>query len=406
METSVKRCRKCILPANAPNIRFDRHGICNYCDTYRRIEYQGEDALLELIDHHRGSSRCYDCIVNISGGRDSSYAILKISKNYGMKVLAVNYKNPYTHPLAAENIARIRDVLKVDLVQFQLRGNLHRTLLQSNLRAWYANPSAAMVPMVCLGCKLIWAEIMRLARQHGISMIISGGNLLEQVGFWRELLGVSRDARIHQFYSLYAVGLLREAARNFKYLNRKTLIHTIRGYCYANPNAPFVRLSGRGLARVDLFHFVPWDETEVVSRIEEELEWRSPPPPSGTWRFDCKIGQLKEYMYSLTLGMSEKEGFYSRMIREGLISREVALRRVARESRLDWEVVDDLLCQIGIDREQFEKHVIGRIQHRGTMHLQPAPSWVHPSQLEERSADFGEPIPHEPRRDSVHGISE
>jgi hypothetical protein len=183
---------------------------------------------------------------------------------------------------------------------------------------------------------------------------------MEQVGFKRELLGVRRDASIPRFYTLYAFGLLREVARNPAYFSAGSFSDMIRGYLYANPNAPFVRLFGRKLVKIDLFHYVPWNEEEVVSRISDELEWRSPPPASRTWRFDCRIGRLKDYMYMLTMGMTEKEGFYSRMIREGLMSREDALVRLEAESEPDWEAIDDLLSETGMDRSAMEMRIAER----------------------------------------------
>lgn len=361
MDNCARRCTECILPEKTPNISFDADGVCNYCRSYRGISYHGEDALLNILDLHRDSSRRYDCIVNVSGGRDSSYTILKVSKDYGMRVLAVNYENPYTHPTASENITKIEEILKVDLVRFRLEGSLHQDYFRRTLRAWCRHPSPAMVPVICLPCKLIWIQIMRLARDHGVRLIISGGNLLEQVGFKRELLGVSRDASIGRFYTFYATGLIREVARNPRYLSLKTLPNTVRGYLYANPNAPFVRLLGRRIHRIDLFHYLPWVEDEVLSRIRAELEWRSPSSPPGTWRFDCRIGRLKDHMYNLTLGMSEREGFYSRMIREGLISREDALVRISQEDVKDWGTIDALLSEIDTERSLFEREVTARM---------------------------------------------
>jgi hypothetical protein len=361
VESQTRRCTECILPDKTPHIRFDADGVCNYCRSYRGISYHGEDALLNILDLHRDSSRRYDCIVNVSGGRDSSYTILKMSKDYGMRVLAVNYENPYTHPTASENIAKIKEILKIDLVSFRLKGDLHQDYFHRTLRAWCRKPSPAMVPVICLPCKLIWIQIISLAREHSVGLVISGGNLLEQVGFKRELLGVSRDASISRFYTLYATGLIREVARNPRYLSPETLPNAVRGYLYANPNAPFVRLLGRRLRRIDLFHYLPWVEDEVLSRVRTELEWRSPSFPPGTWRFDCKIGRLKDYMYNLTLGMSEREGFYSRMIREGLISREDALARISQEDVKDCETIDALLSEIDTERSVFEREVAARM---------------------------------------------
>ncbi len=90
MRNSSKRCTKCVLPETTPKITFNENGVCNYCETYRRFELQGEEKLLKILDAHRNPRKKYECIVNVSGGRDSAYTLLKVSKDYGMKVRAVN----------------------------------------------------------------------------------------------------------------------------------------------------------------------------------------------------------------------------------------------------------------------------------------------------------------------------
>ena len=84
----MKRCSKCVLPETTPNISFDKEDICNYCHSYEKFRYEGETKLLELLNSQKRAGSKYDCILGISGGRDSSYALLKLVRDYRMKVLA------------------------------------------------------------------------------------------------------------------------------------------------------------------------------------------------------------------------------------------------------------------------------------------------------------------------------
>lgn len=70
-----RRCAKCVLPESAPATQFDDEGVCSQCRTHihKRISYKGESKLLEVLDSHRGTGNKYDCLIGISGGRDSSY---------------------------------------------------------------------------------------------------------------------------------------------------------------------------------------------------------------------------------------------------------------------------------------------------------------------------------------------
>lgn len=303
----------------------------------------------------KASNNEYDCIVNISGGRDSSFTILKIVKDYGLRVLAVNYANPFTHQLAVENIARIKNALGVRLISFSFKEGFHQRILKANLLALLKKPDPAMVPMVCISCKLIWKNILDIANANKIKLIISGGNLYEQTSFKRILLGGSPNQSVKNYYLRYVFGLTGHALRNFRFLRPDMLAPAIKGYFYSNPYSPMVRWKGRHINKIDLFHYLPWDENEVVSRIQNELGWRYPEDGSGSWRFDCQIGHLKNYLYLKMFGHTEKDDFYSHLIREGKIERTDALKRINDENRVNINELNQLLKSINLDSSVLDK---------------------------------------------------
>ena len=72
---NLKKCNKCILPETYPFIRFDEKGICNFCNAYEKQEFKGDAELLKVLDKHRSKDGQPDCLVGLSGGRDSSYGL-------------------------------------------------------------------------------------------------------------------------------------------------------------------------------------------------------------------------------------------------------------------------------------------------------------------------------------------
>ena len=83
-------CSKCVLPSTTPGIHFDENGVCNYCSSYEPMKVKGEEELIEILNGYRAQKNRYDCIICISGGRDSTYTLWKLVHDYGMNVLAVN----------------------------------------------------------------------------------------------------------------------------------------------------------------------------------------------------------------------------------------------------------------------------------------------------------------------------
>jgi len=78
-ESGLKRCAECILSENYPGITLNDESICNYCISYALMSYEGEFALKSLLDSHRGKGRKYDCIVPVSGGKNSAFVLYKAS---------------------------------------------------------------------------------------------------------------------------------------------------------------------------------------------------------------------------------------------------------------------------------------------------------------------------------------
>jgi hypothetical protein len=340
----MDRCSKCVLPATTPKITFDEQGVCNYCKTYQPFPYEGEEAFLKLLDSHRGNKR-YDCIANISGGRDSTYMILKLVKDYQMKVLAVNYDNPFTHPMAMENMKKLLRILNVDLVQFKLKNQIHERILRHNLKVWLKHPNPATVPLICIGCRLMWHEILRIARRHDIHLWVSGGNPLEYSSFKEVLLNIP-DGTTFRFSSPSTIpGLVLGALKHYRYLTPRYLLPTIESYLFTNPYAPGSKILGHGIDRVEFFHYMQWKEEEIIPRITSELDWVYP-ETEGTWRFGCKVGCLKDYLYMKTLGMTEKDDLYSKMVREGLMIREDALAELEKVNGLHMDVVNEFLDMV------------------------------------------------------------
>jgi hypothetical protein len=274
------RCTKCVLPDNVPNITFDENGVCNYCHTYQKFQYKGETELVKTLDAFRRPDSKYDCLIGLSGGRDSSYLLLKLVKDYGMKVLAVNYENPFTTPQAKKNIESVTETLNVDIVRFQDERGRHRKVCKDAVSAWFKRPSPALIPIVCIGCKPAWLGIYRAAKAHNIHCIASGGNPFEVISFKKELVGISRDEAPNRAFFKYIYSL-REILKNSAYLRPSIVLTLLKSYLLS-PYSIGLRLFWPNITWVEMFNYVEWNEQEILSRIKAELGWKSPPEIKST----------------------------------------------------------------------------------------------------------------------------
>jgi hypothetical protein len=82
--------------------------------------------------------------------------------------------------------------------------------------------------------------------------------------------------------------------------------------------------------------------------LKTELGWQLDPRSASTWRFDCRLSYLKNYLYRESLGFTEKDDGYSTMIRENMITREEALERIKVENIIPEDILIELLEDIGL----------------------------------------------------------
>ena len=211
-------------------------------------------------------------------------------------------------------------------------GDLPQKMFVNNLRAWSQKPSPAMIPMICAWCKPLNMGSLKIAKRNDIHLIVYGGNPFEDVYYKKELLGLSKDERPEATLTKGLFGMLKGVAENPAYFKPQFVPTMVKGYLFGDPYALGSRFVGRNLTWLDVFFYIEWNEREVISRITSELG-RDYPRESSTWRFDCKIGMWKKMMSLKTMGLTERDDFYFKMIREGLMTRDEATKIGRRKQR-------------------------------------------------------------------------
>ncbi len=100
---------------------------------------------------------------------------------------------------------------------------------------------------------------------------------------------------------------------------------------------------------VNMFRYIPWDEDTVVSTLIDEYDWELAQDTTQTWRIGDGTSPFYNFIYYNVAGFSENDNFYSNQIREGTISRDEALAKVAAMNRPRFEGIKWYCDTIGID---------------------------------------------------------
>jgi glutamine---fructose-6-phosphate transaminase (isomerizing) len=364
-QDALRRCTKCVLPETMPFIAFDGQGVCNYCRTYRAIPYKGEAALREVVAPFRRTDGEPECVIGISGGRDSLYALHYVKHVLGLNVVAYTYDWGMVTDLARRNISRICAQLGVEHILVSADIVRKRENIRKNVLAWLNRPHLGMIPIFMAGDKQYYYYLKKVREQLGVHLSILGENMLERTDFKTGFANITPYQDPNHVYTLPLIGKVklftfyaRQYVANPAYINT-SLVDTA-----------WASLSYYALGRdyCNVYTFVPWIEQEVTSTLLSTYGFELARDTRSTWRIGDGTAAFYNYIYYNVAGFTENETFRSNQIREGLLTRDKALDLVKTENQPRFESIKWYCDTIGIPFED----TIARIRAIG--HLRAATS--------------------------------
>jgi len=98
-----------------------------------------------------------------------------------------------------------------------------------------------------------------------------------------------------------------------------------------------------------LFDYISWNEEDVNKTLLENYQWEIAQDTSTTWRIGDGTAAFYNYIYYTVAGFTENDALRSNQIREGALTRDEALRKVAQENQPRWPSIQEYLTTIGVD---------------------------------------------------------
>ena len=362
---AMRRCTKCILPETFPGIRFDKDGVCNYCLNYELVKVLGQEELERVLSRYKNKGKEYDCIVPISGGRDSTFVLHQVVKKYKMRALALTVDSGFIMPEGIRNIKRVMEILNVPHVWLrdEKRIKTAKRNVKIKFHGWLKKPSInTIVPVLNSGDKTMNLRISNYAKQNKIPVVIGGntvGNSRFEAEHWKTgFLGVFPDN--NDKYSvcdrmklllLFGLEYFRNSY-NFKPSIFNEYVKGIAVYFFESLFKP------KGVDSLGFFDYIYWNEKDILSTIYNELDWKSASDATTTWRIDDAAYPLMNYIYYKLVGFTEHDEMYSKMIRECQISRDEALARCLADHESRWIHGPRLLSsleELEVTKEQVDE---------------------------------------------------
>ena len=358
-QNNLVRCNKCILPETYPGINFDSLGICNFCYSYRNQKFLGKEKLEKFLLTYKKKNG-NDCIVGLSGGRDSCYALYYLKEVMGMNPVAYTYDWGLTTEKSRRNQSIICEKLGVEHIIRSADLEKKRRYVRKNVNAWLNRPHLGMVPLFMAGDKDFFEFGRSLSQDMNIDLTVMGsGHQMEQREFMVGFTGLTQPT-LHDnpdFYHHPSSIKIRLAAwyclqylKNPQYIN-ESFYDSVRSYIIS-----FFKRTDNFLY---LFRYIPWNEREIEEILFEKygLE-KDSKYGENQWRMGDGQTAFNNFIYYHIAGLTEYDTFRSHQVREGLISREEAMALVKEENKPKYQSIKEFCDTIGLSFEETIRRIL------------------------------------------------
>ena len=249
-------CSRCVMDKTAGNITFDGDGVCNYCTNFflkeiscRQQTGNRQQALDEFVEQvkREGRGKKYDCVIGVSGGIDSSYALYKASE-LGLRPLAVHMDNGWNSELAQHNIERLLEYCGCDLFTYVIEWDEYRSLMQSFF-------DADVIDLELLYDNAMLSVVYGQARRYGLRYILSGCNNST------EGIAMPPDWNWYKF----------DQANIFSIYNKKGAGSPIKSYPSIGTNEYLWHRLVRRTSWVDFLDFFDYRKDEAMNLLKDAV---------------------------------------------------------------------------------------------------------------------------------------
>jgi N-acetyl sugar amidotransferase len=356
----MKWCKKCVYPASsAVPLAFDAEGICSGCRTATQrveINWEKRQKLFErLIEDYRSKDGLkYDCIIPVSGGKDSYYQIHIIKKEYGLNPLLVTYHgNNYTKT-GLENLYNMREVFGCDHIFFTPSIEVLKKLNRIGFKLmgdmnWHAHAGIFTYPI-------------RVAVEQNVPLMIWGEHGFMDLGgmhSYKDLVEFTfryrheHCLRGYEWSDMTDTGLKKLSQGEIgEQLTNKDLIPWV----YPS-DAEINRVGVRGIY---ISNFFKWEANEHGNLMVQKYRFKEAEEPfDRTYRRMSNLDDMHEngihdYLKFIKFGYGRATDHCCKDIRAGRMSREEAVEIVSRMDPIKPKDLYRWLPYVGMGEDEFD----------------------------------------------------
>jgi len=337
----VKECTRCVQDETVPGIEFDENGICNFCHSHDELtkifpnDEKGEQYLQQLFSKIKedGKNKNYDCVVGISGGRDSTFLLWCCVKIWKLRILAVHFNDGFDNPIAGENMLKAVEKLGIKLITITSDWKEAKDLKITFLKA--------STPDLNLGTDIgIASSIYSVAHKENIKHILIGQSFRTE--------GIKPLS-----WAFFDGDYLRNVQTKLGTIKLRKWQPNDAGFNFGIKELFYYSII-KNIKTYTPFYYYPYIRKDGQTIIEKELDWVYP----GAHYFDDLYHSLIKYIHRVKFNIDMNMNSDSGMVRSGQLERSVALERKHGIYAIeDPKVIELCIKRLALSKEEFDSYM-------------------------------------------------
>lgn len=349
--SGIKYCVRCCMPETQEGIKFDELGICQACQSSEQKIHinwaEREKELRNILEKAKASAGDnYDCIVPISGGKDSVYQLHVLVKVYKMKPLAVTFSHNWYSETGWYNLINCLQEFNVDHIMFTPNRDLVNRLAKRSLgtigdACWHCHSGVGAFPL-------------QIAVRFKIPLLIWGESVAESSG------RASYNDPIHTFdrdYFLKVSAKRKPSEMVCESISSRDL------YSFNVPSAE--EIDDSGVYGIHLGDYIFWDEERQTEFIRDHYGWKETDVEGAYKRYksaECIMPGVHDFTCYLKRGYGRATFQACLDVRNGLMTRSEGLEIAKSIDSQRPGALDYFLHITGLSEDEFFK-TISKLRH-------------------------------------------
>lgn len=338
---NMQYCVRCCMPISNEGMEFDDMGICRACQSAEQkihIDWVvRETELKELLSHYKSLGNDYDCIVPISGGKDSTFQLHIMTQVYNMRVLAVTFSHNWYSETGKYNLENALEKFNVDHIMFTPNRDLVNRLARHSLfqigdSCWHCHAGVGAFPL-------------QIAVKYKIPLLVWGESIADVSGRATHYNPVRRFDR--DYFTKVSAKMYPE-----EMVCASIQLRELAGFKLPS----YEEMEEVNVVGIHLGDYLFWDDERQMEFVRDVYGWRED-KVEGTYKgyksVECRMAGMHDYTKFLKRGFGRGTDHASADVRCGLVTREEAFELAKKHDTERPGALDYYLEITGFSEEEF-----------------------------------------------------